>query len=344
MRKQFTILGGLAALSLTLAACGGGSATDDAEGAAPATGDGGGAEIQLSLNQTEDHPNYIALNGMTEKVKERTDGRVNITVYANAVLGEQQESIQLVSSGAVGMASISAPQMVNINKDFQVLDMPVVFDDVDHQMEVVNDMELMGDLYTSVEDSNNLTVVGGYTQGARSIYNADKPIETPADLQGMKIRVQESELQLAMVNALGGSPTPMAFGEVYTALQSGVIDGAENNEVSYVTQKHYEVAPYYSYTNHLVGVDFLVVNTDLLKGFSEEDREIFQEEYLASVDEFISLWDEQIAAAIEETKAGGAQYNEVDSAAFAEALQPVVDQALQTDTQRALFDAIRDRA
>src|SRR5690606_19634570 len=117
---------------------------------------------------------------------------------------------------------------------------------------VVHDPEIVGDLYASLEGSNDLTVMGGFTQGSRHVYVKNE-ISSLADLDGVKIRVQESELNLAMIRALGGSPTPMAFGEVYTALQSGVLDGAENNEVSYYTQNHYEVAPFFTNTNHLVG-------------------------------------------------------------------------------------------
>ncbi|MGP6586447.1 TRAP transporter substrate-binding protein DctP, partial [Klebsiella pneumoniae] len=129
---------------------------------------------------------------------------------------------------------------------------------MEHQMSVVGDDAITGDLYASLEEQN-LTVLGGFTQGTRSIYNGDRAIETPSDMDGMKIRVQESDVQLKMIELMGGSPTPMAFGEVYTALQSGVIDGAENNEVSYLTQKHNEVATYYSNTNHLVGIDYVII-------------------------------------------------------------------------------------
>lgn len=343
--RVITTIGSLAVLSLVVSACGGNDAENGGETSDPQEGGSqSGTELRISINQTDDHPNYLALDSFAEKVNERTDGRINMVVYPNAVLGEQQESVQLVSSGAVNLASISGPQMINVNEDFKVLDMPLVFDSVEHQMNVINDPDIVGDLYTSVEDSHSITIVGGYTQGARSIYNSQGPIVTPDDTQGMKIRVQESPLQIAMIEAMGASATPMAFGEVYTALQAGVIDGAENNPVSYVTQRHYEVAPYYSHTNHLIGVDYLAINTELFSGFSEEDQAIFTEEFLASVEYFTEMWTEQVEAAIAETEAAGAQFNEVDSEAFAEVLQPVVDEALETDAQKALFEAIRERA
>ncbi|MEE6274111.1 TRAP transporter substrate-binding protein [Georgenia sp. MJ206] len=338
--KTIRWAGALGVASLLLAACGGPS-DEPADGA---SGTGDGREIPLSLNQTEEHPNFLALSEFAENVAERTEGRVNIRVFPNAVLGEQQESVQLVGDGSVGMASISAPQMVNLNEDFMVLDMPLVFDSEEHQMATINDMEIVGELYSSLADSQSLTVLGAYTQGARSVYNSRGPIETPEDLAGLKVRVQESPLHIAMIQAMGGTPTPMPFSEVYTALQGGVIDAAENNAPSYLTQRHYETAPYFSYTNHLIGADFLVVNSELLASFSEEDRAVVEEEFAASVETFMSIWQEQVAAAIEETTAAGAQYNEVDAEAFREVLQPVVDDALETETQRELFEAIRDRA
>ena len=115
-------------------------------------------------------------------------------------------------------------------------------------------------------------------------------MKTPEDLTGKKIRVQESDLHIAMAEAMGASATPMAFGEVYTALQSGVVDAAENNEVSYFTQKHYEVAPYFSYTNHLIGTDYLIINSDLLQAMSEEDRAAFDKEWTATYEEHTELW------------------------------------------------------
>ncbi|WP_430868919.1 TRAP transporter substrate-binding protein [Demequina aurantiaca] len=328
----------LGASVLFLGACSGGSADP------VASSDSEGEEIKLSINQTEDHPGFIALTSFADDVRADTDGRVNFQVYPNGVLGEQQESVQLVSNGSVGAASISGPQMVNVNDDFAVLDMPLVFDSEEHQMATINDPEITGELFDSLSDSNSLVVLGAYTQGARSLYNSRGPVVVPEDMDELKVRVQESETHIDMINAMGGTATPMAFSEVYTALQSGVIDGAENNAVSYFTQKHYEVAPFFSFTNHLIGSDFIVVNAELLDSMSEADRAVVNEDFLASVDTFVDIWDEQQADAIKQTEEAGAQFNEVDADAFRAVLQPVVDESLQTDSQRALYEAIRDQA
>ncbi|HJX77489.1 TRAP transporter substrate-binding protein [Glutamicibacter sp.] len=303
-----------------------------------------GKTLVLSLNQAESHPSYIALTSFGERVKERTGGRWDIKVYPNETLGAQQEVIQLVSDGSVDMAVASGTQLENLNPDFATLNLPTVFKSIDHQMKVVGDDNIVGELFSSLEESKNLTVVGGLTQGDRNIYTVAGPVTEPEDLRGMKIRVQESDIHIAMINAMGGSATPMSYGEVYTALQSGVLDGAENNEVSYVSQKHNEVAKHVALTRHLVGLDYMLINSDLIKSMNPEDRKIFDEEWQQTVTEHVELWNTQNDAAIASAKKSGSKFNEVDTAAFTKALKPVVDNALTTDDAHKLYDNIQEAA
>jgi tripartite ATP-independent transporter DctP family solute receptor len=333
--KAFAVMGSVAAMALALTACGGGSGSAD--------GGADGKTMRLALNQTETHPSYIALDSFGERLSESTEGRWDIDVYANETLGAQQEAIQLVSDGTVEMAIVSGTQLENLNEDFRVFNLPQVFDDVEHQMKVVGDEKITGELYSSLEDQK-ITVLGGFTQGTRSVYNTEKPINTPEDLAGMKIRVQESDVHMKMIELMGGSATPMAFGEVYTALQSGVLDGAENNEISYLTQKHNEVAEYFSNTNHLVGLDYLVINTDVLAEMSEEDRTAFDAEWDAAVTEHTDLWLSETDAAIKELEAAGTKFNDVDTEAFRTALQPLIDEYVTTDSAKALYEATRTAA
>jgi tripartite ATP-independent transporter DctP family solute receptor len=334
-RKGLPLMAAAGALALGLTGC---------SGIAQQGADGGGTTLRLALNQTEEHPSFIALDNFGERLSEATDGRWNVDVYPNETLGSQQEVIQLVSDGTVEMAVVSGTQMENLSDDFLTFNLPTIFDNVEHQMDVISDDAIVGNLYTSLEDEMDLTVLGGFTQGTRSVYNAGRPIETPEDMRGMKIRVQESEVHINMIEAMGGSATPMAFGEVYTALQSGVLDGAENNEVSVLTQKHNEVAKYYSNTNHLVGLDYLIMNTDVLDALSGEDRAAFDREWDAAVAEHTELWLAQTEEAIAELEAAGVQFNDVDTEAFQAALQPVVDQYLTTDSARRLYEATRAAA
>lgn len=325
--------------ALTLAGC---SGTGGAEG-----GDGGSASttvMKLALNQPETHPSFIALEAFGEQLSEATDGRWDVEVHPNSTLGNQDEYLQSVSQGVIDLAVVSAPQLENVNEDFVLFSLPKVFDDIDHQMSVLSDQEIVGDLYSSLEESNNITVVGGLTQGERSIYLKDGIAETPADLEGKKIRVQESPVFMAMIEALGASPTPLPFGDVYSGLQSGVVDGAENNEISYFSNKHHEVAPYFSYTRHLVGADFVIINSDTLGEMTDEDRAAFDEAWTAAWEQHTDLWKTDTEKAVADAEAAGAEFAEVDTDAFAEALEPLLDEFLTTDSQKATYEAIRGAA
>ncbi|MDO5720814.1 MAG: TRAP transporter substrate-binding protein [Actinomycetaceae bacterium] len=297
--------------------------------------------VKLALNQTETHPSYIALDHLSERFEERTDGRWKIDIYPNEQLGSQQEVLQFVKSGAIEMAIVSGTQLENLNKDFQVLNMPTTFSSVEHQMDVIRQPEIVGEVFSSLEESDNISVIGGFTQGSRNVYTSFGIVKTPADLAGKKIRVQESEMHIRMIELMGGSATPMSYGEVYTAIQSGVLDGAENNEVSYSTQRHMEVAPYFSYTNHLIGLDYMIMRHDLRQAMTDEDRAIFDEEWEKAMVEHTELWDKETKEAIAEAEATGATFDEVDREAFIEALTPIKDEFLTTDFQKQLFDAIR---
>lgn len=324
----------LAATALALAACGGKAGAVDTDGRI----------LHLALNQSEDHPSFISLEGLDDRLQEATDGQWEVDVFPNETLGAQQEALQLVSDGIVDMAVVSGPQLETLNKDFIVFNLPRVFDSVEHQRKVLADPAIVGDLYASLEDKYDITVLGGFTQGARNVYTTDGPVVTPDDLRGQKIRVQESELQLSMIRAMGGSATPMAYGEVYTALQSGVLDGAENNEVSYVTQKHYEVAPYYSRTEHVVGLDYIIINSDSLASMPPDVRASFDDAWAATGEQFATLWQAATEKAVTDAVAGGATITEVDQESFDAVLEPLALRYLTTPTQQQLYDAARSAA
>ncbi len=332
-RRRFLGLTALAAGGLALGACGGGS-----PGAA-----GNTTILRLALNQTEKHPSYVALTNFSDRLEEATSGRYRIDVFANEVLGAQQEILNLMSNGIVDLAIISSPQMENLNKDFQVFNLPRVFDNIEHQMRVITDPAISGELFTSLEAGNGLTVLGGFTQGERNLYTKE-PIRTASDLAGMKIRVQESPVMLGMIRAMGGSPTPMAYGEVYTALQAGVLDGAENNEVSYATQKRSEVAKIYTYTRHLVGLDYLVASTKTLQAMPADVRPAFDRTWEETWKEFLALWDQATQEAIAAAKKSGATFAEIDTEPFDTRLEKFSADLLSSDVQRRIFRQTREAA
>lgn len=331
MRRLTRLAGAAASSALLLAACSG----------TLEPGQNEGDVLHLALNQTESHPSYIALDHWGDYLEEQTDGRWSIEIYPNETLGAQAEALQLVSDGSVEMAIVSGPQLENLNKDFIALNLPTTFDDIDHQMLVLGEEEVVGELFNSLRETNNLVVLGGFTQGNRSVYTTFGPVENPEDLRGKKLRVQESELNLAMAEALGASATPMAYGELYSGLQSGVVDAAENNEISYATQRHYEVAPYWSQTNHLVGLDYLIINSTMLDSMSPEDRAIFDKGWELARAEHVELWLADTETALQQAVDGGASVTIVDETIFDEALEPLVDRFLTTETQLKVYEGAR---
>lgn len=331
MRRLTRIAGAAASSVLLLAACSG----------TLEPGQNEGDVLHLALNQTETHPSYIALDHWGDYLEEETDGRWTLEIYPNETLGAQVEALQLVSDGSVEMAIVSGPQLENLNKDFIALNLPTTFDDIGHQMAVLADEEVVGELFNSLRETNNIVVLGGFTQGNRSVYTTFGPVETPEVLHGQKLRVQESELNLAMARALGASATPMAYGELYSGLQSGVVDAAENNEISYATQRHYEVAPYWSQTNHLVGLDYLIINSTMFDSMTEADREIFLVGWDLARAEHVELWVADTETALQQAIDGGAQVSYPDETIFDEALEPLVDQFLTTDTQWQVYEGAR---
>lgn len=299
--------------------------------------------LSISLNQTESHPSYIALSRFGDLLHERTNGRWGARVYANENLGAQQEVVQLVADGSVDMAVISSPQMENLSTRFRPLNLPGVFTDIAHQNAVLLDESVVGELFTSLVESNNLRVLGGFTQGARNLYTSTE-VTSPKDLAGKKIRVQESDVFLELIRAMGGSPTPMAYGEVYTALQAGVLDGAENNEVSYVTQRHNEVATYYTMTRHLVGLDYIVAGERTLSKMSSSDRDIFTQTFQDTQQYFVDLWDQETKKSIEQMKAAGNVITDVAPEVFGPAIDSVAEKFLNSDDDRELYRTVKDHS
>ncbi|EPH06284.1 DctP family TRAP transporter solute receptor [Propionibacterium sp. oral taxon 192 str. F0372] len=319
-------------LSLSLAACGGGA------------GSGGGAKtiFKLAFNQTEQHPQYTAGVEFGKKLEEATQGRYTVKVYANEQLGGQADVIQNLSNGSVEMMWVGGPVMESYNPDFVVYNLPYMFDSVESFRATMADLDAMKELYTSIEESKSITVLAGVYAGSRNVYNSKRPINTPADLNGLKIRVQQSDSQVKMIEAMGAVASPMNNGEVYSALQTGVIDGAENNEPTWDALKQSEVAKYYSYTQHLMIPDYLLVSTKVLNAMSEEDQEAFKKivpEIQAMASDGFQAFTE---SSIEHATSIGAQFNQVeDKQAFKDLVQPLVDESINAnETRKALAETI----
>jgi tripartite ATP-independent transporter DctP family solute receptor len=344
--RKMAAAGTVALVTMALAACGGGFETP-AEGGSDATGGAGAPEAEtvfkVAFNQNADQPEAVALTNLGERLAERTDGRYTLEVFPNETLGAQKDTVELVQSGTVDFALVAGSLLENFNPDFVALNLPYVYDSQEHQEAVLNDPEITGDLYASIEDQN-LRVLGGFSAGVRSVYNSSHPIEKPEDLDGLKIRVMESDTNARMLDLMGGTGTPMGQGEVYTAIQSGVLDGGENNESIYANLKHAEVAPYYSYTKHLMIPDYLITSPAVFDAMSEEDRAVFLEELQVAYEESSELTTKVMEESQAAAEDAGGQFNEPDIEPFRKAVEPLLDESLTSDVAKDLYDSVRAAA
>lgn len=296
--------------------------------------------LKVAFNQNASHPQAVAIIELSDKLKEATNGAYELELFPDEQLGSQAETIELVQTGAVDLAIVAGPLMEAFNADFAVLNLPYLYDSAEHQMSVLNEPDVTGDLYSSLAETENLSVIGAYHGGVRNVYTVDGPIETPADLAGQKIRVIASDTNVSMMELMGGVGTPLAQGEVYTAIQSGVLDGGENNELIFADLAHSEIAPFYSYTKHLMIPDYLIANSDVLAAFSDADRATFDSLFADSVVSELAAFDEMVVAAKAKAEAAGAEFNEVDIDAFRDAVAPLLEEKINNDVTQAIFDKI----
>lgn len=341
-KKVFVTAAATLSVALGLAACGSGP------GGPGGNGDGGidvtSADTvwRLAFNQTEEHPQYLAAVQLGEDLYEATDGRYGIEVYANELLGTQADVVNNVSDGSVEMMYIGGPVMESFNEDFIVFNLPYMFASQEAQAAVFADEAVTGELFHSIEDSKNITVMAALFAGVRNVYNSSHPVVEPADLAGLKVRVQQSDSQVRMIELMGAVASPMGQGEVYTALQSNVLDGAENNETVFNSLNHDEVATYYSYTRHLMIPDYLLMNTDILAQMSDEDRAAFEELIPSLVENANTGFLDFIETSRQASEDKGAVFNDdVNVDAFRELVTPLVEESINNPVRQALFDAVQ---
>jgi tripartite ATP-independent transporter DctP family solute receptor len=266
----------------------------------------------------------LGLDQFTAEVAEKSGGRLTGKTYHSGVLGNQPDAIEQMRLGSIDFAVFNLGPMGQVIPATNVVNLPFIFKNLDHMHRVVDGP--VGQQLGAAMAEKGLVALAWYDSGARSFYNSKKPIATPGDVKGLKVRVMNNDLFVDMIAAMGGNATPMAFSEVYSSIKTGVVDGAENNWPSYDTTGHYEVAGYYSGTEHLIIPECLCVSKALWDGLSAEDKEIVKTAAQNSAVYQRELWAKQDEAARKKVLAAGAQYNEIaDKAPFQAAMQPVYD-------------------
>ena len=291
------------------------------------------------IHNADDYPTVVAVRYMGTLIEQRSGGKHKIKVFNKGALGTEKETIDQIKIGALDFTRVNVAPMNGICPLTQVPTMPFLFHSVAHMRKVL-DGPVGEEILKSCESAGYIGLAF-YDSGARSIY-AKKPVRTAADTKGMKIRVQQSDLWVALVSAMGANATPMPYGEVYTGLKTGLIDAAENNIPSYDTAKHVESAKFYSRTEHSMAPEILVMSKVSWDKLPKADQDMVRAAARESVAVQRQKWDEQEAKSLAAVVAAGAQISEVDKASFQAVMQPVYDKFMSTADMKRLVKAAQD--
>ncbi|PRY77711.1 tripartite ATP-independent transporter DctP family solute receptor [Yoonia maritima] len=283
-------------------------------------------EVTLRSSDThpDGYPTVAAVNHMGDLLEERTDGRLCIEVSHSAQLGQEKDTIEQTQFGVIDMNRVSLGPFNNIIEETQIPSLPYIFRSVEHMHKVMDGP--VGDQILEAFSDHDLVGLAFFDGGSRSFYNSQKPINSIEDLAGLKFRVMQSDMFVDMVSALGANATPMPYGEVYSSIQTGVIDGAENNWPSYDSSGHFEVAQYYTLDQHLIVPEVLVMAKSSFDKLSAEDQEIVRQAARDSVPVMRELWAAREAESEARVRAAGVEIvTDIDKTPFIEAMVPVYE-------------------
>lgn len=288
----------------------------------------------------EDYPNTVALDQFAAELAETTD--INLQMFHGGVLGSQPDAIEQVRNGGLQVGQFNLGPMGPIIPTTNVVSLPFIFNDVPHMFRAMDGD--VGAIFEEAMAAEGVVPLAWYDSGARSFYNSERPIMTPADVDGLKVRVMNNELFVDMIAQLGGNATPMAFGEVYQSLKTGVIDGAENNYPSYESTGHFEVAGFYSISQHLIIPECLCVSTAAWEALDADTQAAVRTAARNSAETQRQLWAEREAASRAKVEAAGVKINDVENkAAFQDLMAPVYDGFVEANPDlAAVIDAIKN--
>lgn len=299
--------------------------------------------VRIGHNQSTNHPTHIALVAFQDFINEKLGDKYEVQVYPSELLGSQNNMVQLTQTGAIDFCVASNAILDTFSKNYEIFNLPYLFSSKESYEHVMDDESVTGPIFDSTKGAG-FSAVTWLDAGTRNFYTVDTPIESPADLKGMKIRVQQSPINVEMMKLLGGSATPMGFGEVYTALQSKIIDGAENNELALTDNGHGDVCKYYSYDMHQMVPDILIGNNAFLDGLPEEERAIFEEGFKLINTVQREEWGKSVEAAKEKAEnEQKVQFSYPDTKPFEEACKPLHESVLSNNPSlQETYDAIQE--
>ncbi|MDN3667041.1 TRAP transporter substrate-binding protein [Algibacter miyuki] len=290
--------------------------------------DNGVKTLYLAHTLPQTHPVHKGILEFQKALNEKSGGKLEVKIFPDGQLGSEREVLELLQIGSVAITKVSAATLSNFVPEYHILGIPYLFRDKQHQFDV-----LEGEVGKSILQKGSKFWLRGlcyYDAGSRSFYTSNKAIRTPEDLKGLKIRVMNNQMAINMVEALGGSPTPMAYGELYTAIQQGVVDGAENNPPSFVSSNHYEVSKYYTLDQHSSVPDVLLVGTKYWDSLSEEEKVWVQESADESSQAEKVFWNNSVEESMAKAKEAGVEIIIPDKSLFQEQSKSVLE-AFQKD-------------
>ncbi|MBA6151549.1 TRAP transporter substrate-binding protein [Gelidibacter maritimus] len=296
--------------------------------------------IKLAHGLDETHPVHKAMVFMGQELEKKSDGTLNIHVYPNQQLGSERQCLELLQIGSLGMTKVSAAVMENFSPNMKVFGLPYLFENREQAFRVLD-----GPIGKELLDGGTkywLKGLGYYDAGSRSFYTVKEPIEEPDDLKGLKIRVMESVTAMNMIKSMGGAPTPISSGELYTALQQGVVDGAENNPPTFYLTREYEVCKYFSLDEHTTIPDVLIMSTHLWDSLNEEEQGWVQEAADASVQYQRTLWAKAEDEAIAAVEKAGVTVSRPDKAPFMEKVTSVYESYKDNPEVYSLIQRIQE--
>ena len=285
-----------------------------------------------------DYPTVMTVKKIGEIMSQKTNGKYNVKVFGNSALGSEKDTVEQVKIGALDMVRVNTAAFHGIVPESMVPSFPFIFRDINHFRKVVNGP--VGDEILAAFEKAGFVALVMWESGARSIYGK-KPVRNLADAKGIKLRVQQSDLWVSLAQAMGANPTPIPMAEVYTALKTGLVDAAENNYPSYETAKHFEVAPIYSETQHVMAPEVLIFSKKVWDTLSKEEQKIIRDAAKETVPYYIDLWTKKEQASKEAAKKAGATFiDDVNKAEFVTAVKPVWDKFSPTPELKALVQKI----
>ncbi len=291
-------------------------------------------EFRSSDIHPDDYPTVQAVKFMGERLKALSGGKHTIRVYPNGALGGEKETIEQAKIGALAMVRVNVGAMNNVCGETIVPTMPFLFRSVEHMHKVLDGS--VGEEILKACEKQGFIGLGFYDSGARSMFTAKKPVKSFADMKGMKVRVQQSDLWVSMLEAMGANATPMPMGEVYTGLKTGLIDAAENNYPTYESSRSFEVAKYFTKTEHSMAPEILLFSKRTFDKLSPDEQGWIRQAAKESVPYMRKQWAEREAKSLAIVKAGGAEIIEIDKAPFQAAMKPVYDKFITDAKLKAL--------